>query len=240
MRSLYRTRSAIRSRYRSIAGIVCLLPLGDAAADPYFGVDDCLYSSAGNRQRDVGCDNDRLHLGEEKSIALLLKNLGLDDSQVQFRSCDQTNFKVQYLGSTEASTAGTFRVYYPVDDNLEFEDYFGPITHELAHAAQISQSGGYAGFVSEFDSRRRELGADYLAGVMFSAFRGEISTGAFQHSLDLVGSYDDRKVQFYGCPEERTIAFRLGLFSGFSNERADIDRAHRYFQSVEFGTIVCD
>lgn len=106
----------------------------------------------------------------------------------------------------DSSDNKRFLVRYP---STVKSNYLAPIAHELAHVVQMRNAGSLAALEPQKNSRRIELGADFLAGLAFNASLKSLDSGDFETNLQLAGSY---KVETddHGTPEHRSQAFRRG------------------------------
>lgn len=116
-----------------------------------------------------------------------------------------------------------YLIAYPTNQD---QRYLGPIVHELAHVMQLSSPGGLR---NADDSRKVELGADFIAGLVFQRALQGIDVEAFQHGLALTGLYYESADDGHGSPEARLAAFRWGLNFKLTNDIPDIRAAARNF-----------
>lgn len=181
------------------------------------------------------CTGDPLKLGEDTLVASIMRQLGIDRATVEFNGCPQQKFAVveQFLEGEPAR----YVVRYPLEAG---EEYLAPITHELAHVLQMQSTGGFEATLKavQWQNRRVELGADYLTGLVFSQLQPtspRFNTAQFQHSLSLIGLYDERELEAHGSPEERTAAFRYGFVN--NDGQTQLLPAYDYFQANLFAQI---
>jgi hypothetical protein len=117
-------------------------------------------------------------------------------------------------------------------------DFLAPFTHELAHVLQIEMAGGLKPLQDSLESKRIELGADFLTGIVFSYALKEAGLREFQRNLSLIGLYRDSSSNAHGSPGQRTFAFRRGVFFNFANIGMNVPRAIQEFQEIIYGEIV--
>jgi hypothetical protein len=199
----------------------------------------CLHSFAvgGRALQAVPCrDADPLGLAKNVDIAKVTRALNIRSELVRFRGCDDGLFSTaeeQVSGSSQATTR--YVITYPSGSRT---DFLAPITHELAHVLQIEMAGGLKPLQDSLESKRIELGADFLTGIVFSFALKEAGLGEFQHNLSLMGLYRDSSSNAHGSPTERTSAFRRGVFFDFANVGMNFPRASQYFQANIYGELV--
>ncbi|MFO1219648.1 MAG: hypothetical protein U1E89_14875 [Burkholderiaceae bacterium] len=113
--------------------------------------------------------------------------------------------------------------------------YLAPIVHELAHVMQMRIAGGLAALrASGLDSRQIELGADFLAGFVFSEALRHVDIDEFQNNLSLIGSYYERTDEAHGTPAQRVSAFRIGAVRAPPYHEFDVQTASRYFGANDY------
>ena len=199
----------------------------------------CLHSFAvgGRALQEIPCgDGDPLGLAKNRDLAKVISTLDIRPELIRFRGC-----KDGLYSTAEEHTSGSsevparYVVTYPSDSRVNF---LAPITHELAHVLQIQSAGGLAQLKTSLDSKRIELAADFLTGIVFSHVLPQAGLGEFQHNLSLRGLYRDSSSQAHGSPAERTSAFRRGVFFNFASVGRDFRRASRFFQANIFGELV--
>lgn len=197
----------------------------------------CFYATTtGDDKTPVSlCTGDPLKIGENVLVASIMRRLGIDQSTVEFNGCPQQKFAVieQHFDMEPAR----YVVRYPTEVG---EEYLAPITHELAHVLQMQSAGGFEAALkaAQKQNRRVELGADYLTGLVFSQLQStspRFNTAQFQHSLSLIGLYDESEVEAHGSPEERTAAFRYGYVN--HDRQSELLSAYAYFQANLFAQI---
>ncbi len=100
----------------------------------------------------------------------------------------------------------------------------------------MRNAGGLAALKPLENSRRIELGADFLAGLAFNISLKRLNSGDFETNLQLVGSY---KVEAsdHGAPEHRTQAFRLGSTRMEPYPQLTIIEAMDYWNANDYARI---
>lgn len=133
----------------------------------------------------------------------------------------------------EDNATKRFLVRYPSSVR---SNYLAPIVHELAHVVQMRDAGSLAALNARDNSRRIELGADFLAGLAFNVSLKQLNGGDFETNLELAGSYkvaaDD-----HGLPEQRTQAFRLGSTRLEPYTELTVQEALRYWNANDYARI---
>ena len=81
------------------------------------------------------------------------------------------------------------------------------------------------------------MGADYLAGFVFSRALNHLSLNEFQHSLNLIGLYVESDQNAHGTPEQRTAAFRFGAHVSPSFTDDQIRILNENFQANIYGQL---
>lgn len=162
-----------------------------------------------------------------------MAQLSLDPALVAFQGCENGQFRAE-------SRFADGKQVYLIRYSTSADAILAPVIHELAHVAQMEATGGFEALraQAEGDSRRIELGADYIAGVVFAqiiAESGEIRANDFQNDLNLIGLYYEAAQNAHGTPEERTAAFRYGLKDG--RDGIELSGIHQYFQDEVYGQI---
>lgn len=153
----------------------------------------------------VCADADPLNLASDPDIRKVMKALGVDSGKVRFKGCPGLRF------SAESMVMGSGRQYvitYPVD---AAGTYLAPVTHELAHVLQMEIAGGLTA-LRQTPSKKIELGADFLTGIVFSRELPKAGLDEFQNNLSLSGKYVELEVGAHGRPDQRAAAFRTGAY----------------------------
>jgi hypothetical protein len=175
------------------------------------------------------CGGDSLGVRNQPQILQAARGLTLDFARIRFQACRNHRFST-------AMNEATITINYPADLKAA-TDAIGALTHELAHAYQLTRSGGFAQLRSQLggSTERMELGADFLAGYVFHHYLTGVSRAAFQTSIELSAAYDDAAGLSYGTPEDRTIAFRMGFY--YPGAAKNVEAANVYFQRDGFGSL---
>ncbi len=199
-----------------------------AAAD---GKAQCLYSktpdTAGTALQAAACTNkeDPAGLGGDPDIRKVIAALGLQDVRIRFSGCAHGLFATETTG---LASAPSYRISYPLLPAAQANaagspagnpvgtagrnPYLAPITHELAHVLQLRQKGGRNALLTGRQILSVELAADFIAGIAFKRIEALDSLNSFQQNIALVGLYREREEDAHGTWEQRTWAFRRGVF----------------------------
>lgn len=184
---------------------------------------DCLFSfSQGPLKTPVQpCNGDVAGVAKNPQIQAVMALFGIPQSLVAFKSCPGGRFAVM----PDSALSGYFVVQYPADAHA---NYVAPVTHELGHVFQIRIAGSLEALDSKVNSRKIELGADFLAGMAFNQKLSHLSNLEFETHLKLLGSYE-RKVDDHGNPDQRTQAFRIGFIRNEPYPELSLPQALDYF-----------
>lgn len=168
----------------------------------------CLYGTftQGDQKTPVEpCVGDIKNIKMDPAVLAVLRIFNIPRNTVVFSACPGGRFSAM---PADADDGKRFVVRYP---SAVQSDYLAPIVHELGHVLQMRSAGGLAALNPEINSRRIELGADFLAGLAFNLSLQNLNKGDFETNLELVGSYILKRDD-HGTPEDRTVAFRLGAY----------------------------
>jgi hypothetical protein len=201
-----------------------------SGSDLYSG---CLFSETDGTDFAEGCSADPLKLKDLSEIRQTLNGLKIDPGIVEFIGCHKASF------STRQAPNPTMRAYiirYPILQGSDAVDYIAPLTHELSHVFQIEDFNGMAKLKSQLESKRRELGADYISGIVFKNY-SEVGKIHFQSNMSLIGRYRETPASAHGTPSERNQAFRRGVYIKFDEFKSDLKQAHTFFQDNIYGEI---
>ena len=199
----------------------------------------CLFSTKvdGRAAHPTFCKgDDPLRLAKDANLAKVIRAFDIRPESIQFTGCEGGVFSTaedQFSGSSGATNR--YVITYPSGVK---SDFLAPITHELAHVLQIEMVGNLKRLRDSTESKRIELGADFLTGIAFSHFLEQTSLGDFQHNLSLIGLYLDSSSEAHGSPMERTAAFRRGVFFSFASVSENVRRASQEFQANIYGEII--
>lgn len=228
------------TRHRGWAGaaglaIVIACALGHAPVDAS-GRAACLGSAApGAAGRDeVDCTEDPLQVRRLAAMQAAIRALDLSGAAITFMGCRQTDFHV--LDASPIATRRLYVIYYPVAIQ-DPQSQVAALTHELVHVFQSERAGGMRALVDGAEIRRIELEADFQTGVLFSNAEHVDDLMTFQGNLHLVGSFDHYSPDFHGTPQQRTDAFRFGVFLRFEDYGGDFGRTGAYFLRDIYGTL---
>jgi hypothetical protein len=199
----------------------------------------CLFSTkvGGRAAHPTLCKgDDPLRLAKDGDLAKVIRAFGIRPESILFTGCEGGVFSTaedQFSGSSGATNR--YVITYPSGVK---SDFLAPITHELAHVLQIEMVGSLERLKDRMESKRIELGADFLTGIAFSHFLEQARLGEFQHNLSLIGLYRDSSSEAHGSPMERTAAFRRGVFFTFASVSENFRRASQEFQANIYGEII--
>jgi len=181
-------------------------------------------------------DADPLRLSSDPDVRAVMATLSINPAQVTFHGCESGRF-----ATFEEFTSGITTKYTVTYSDKNPRTYLAPITHELAHIFQMESAGGREKLAAALnrESKRIELGADYLAGIIYGGLlenTGRATANEFQNSIDVGGLYYESVMTAHGTPSQRTAAFRLGLIAGPSI--TDLHAANAHFQEDEYGQVL--
>ena len=201
---------------------------------------DCLYSfTVGDSPAPVAaCGNgDPRGIGEDSRVRRTMEALGIPLGVVTFRGCAGQPFSAS-PDSRRASPGGQYSVTYPSDLSSPMHAMVAPIVHELAHVAQMRNAQGLESLRKNYESRRIELGADFVAGLVFATVLKSADLKDFLLNLNLIGSYRQREVETHGTPDQRSSAFRLGAFLEYPYNELPIRKSEQYFQENDYARVL--
>lgn len=212
---------------------LCLIAGLPAAAFSQDELADCLFAGAGGAvPRD--CQPDPYNIGQDEFVRRAIQAVGLRHDQVLLRGCSRGSFATSPAGGTDQR----YNVSYPLRAGYQPGDYAGAIAHELGHVSQLAQRGSIAELrrALQEDSSRVELGADFLAGVLFRRHMRNPDQGLFEHRLELIGNYRSGSLASHSSSEARTSAFRTGFY--LASAEPNLARLSDRFQRDQFAIIV--
>jgi hypothetical protein len=190
----------------------------------------CLYATlVGEDPRPVMCGADPLQLARDDQVRKLVAAIEVAPESIRFRGCGGDVYAVKLLPE------GGYLVTYPPDVQT---GYIAPIAHELSHIVQIRAAGGWDELSERYSSRRIELGADYLAGILFRRVLPQISRNEFQNHVQLNGLYRERSDRAHGTPMQRTAAFRIGVVGWKERPGITLPEASEDFQENVYARVV--
>ena len=223
---------------RGLIGACLTLALASALAQSgQEAREDCLYASVDGGVPLTPCDDvDPLELGKDPQIAKAIVELGIDATRVRFVGCASENFRVRQDKNPDGRL--TYVIYYPSGVHNVF---LAPTVHELAHVMQMDAAGGAVALHKRFkkdDSKRIELGADFMTGVLFQNVFPDAQMKEFEQNRNLFGQYVELTLTPHGTPEERSTAFARGINATFEPGDRDPKRIHEIFQNRIYGEVV--
>lgn len=219
------------------ASLACLVL---SASD---GRAQCLYSNTpgtpGADPEAATCTNkeDPARLGSDPDIRKLIEALGLQDVRIRFSGCERGLFGADVTG---LASAPSYRISYPLLPAAQGRapgtrtPYLAPISHELGHVLQLRQKGDRNALLAGRQMLSVELAADFIAGIAFKRIGALDALNSFQQNIALVGLYREAREDAHGTWEQRTWAFRRGVFypsepSPLSPQEADDRFVRRLF-----------
>ena len=218
----------------SALGVIALATIGVAPGLAQDTAEHFLFSQQSSAVRPQGCSSDPLGFAQNDSIRRAIDLFGLSGARIKFLGCTTTEFQTSAPPGIDDDDLA-FKIYYPVTDALQPRDYVAPLIHELGHAFQIKQVGSIAE-LKRLESRRIELGADFLAGLVFGK-SGEMKLAQFHASTELIGRYREKSNE-HGTPEQRGYAFRFGVFFEKNHGVMNVEAANAQFQRDDFAKVI--
>lgn len=231
----WKTSLAFRSRFAALlAGGVALAASGVSAAAQEI---DCLFADKPGKPT-RNCSPDPHGIAAHPMTAQLAREVGVSLGQVSFSGCQTADFSVFPLPG--AGTAPRYVIRYPVSAHYTYDAYVGPIAHEFSHIAQLSAAGGLAELRAGLEQSpdRIELGADFIAGIIFRRHVSSLDRAQFQNSMELLGNYEVSGLLSHGTPEARMAAFRGGFY--LNPPPTSLAAAHQMFQDDRYPDLVRD
>ena len=201
-----------------------------AAADD--SVPNCLYGtfSQGDDKTAIGpCGADAKGIGTDPNVLAVMRTFNIPTDVIVFQACPGGRFSAM----PDGNDVKRFLVRYP---STAKANYLAPIVHELAHVVQMRNAGSLAALKPKENSRRIELGADFLAGLAFNMSLKQMNSGDFETNLQLAGSYKI-ETDDHGTPEHRTQAFRLGSTRKEPYPELTILEAMAYWNANDYARI---
>jgi hypothetical protein len=197
-------------------------------------VPDCLNSTRNQEEFELSkhseCTHDIAKLSDYQEVNETEKILGLTSDEITFIGCAAAPFRTRMA---DLDPPFRFEILYTADTSSARLDYVAPILHELGHVYQLKKARSPHKLL-ESPIERRELGADFLAGLA-AAKMGIKNPTLFERTLSLVGSYK-AKSDSHGTPENRTQAFRYGYF--YRPISSSVDSTYSYFQDNLFSQVM--
>lgn len=176
------------------------------------------------------CERDAAGVGSNPKIKAVMALFGIPNDLLAFKSCPGGRFAAM----PDSKRDGHFIVQYPADSHA---NYIAPVVHELGHVFQMRVAGSLEALDPKVNSRKIELGADFLAGLAFNQKLSDLSNQEFETNLKLLGSYE-RKVDDHGKPDHRTQAFRLGHTRDEPYPELSMVQSLEYFYQNQLAVIV--
>lgn len=157
--------------------------------------------------------------------------LGIRLERVRFWGCDKQPFAAF---PDRIDGAGDYVISYPSDYK---GDLTTPLLHELAHIMQMEDEGGQQKLRARFSSIRIELGADYLAGVVYAKLYPEQHINVLAVNLQLTGLYHEKDFNAHGTPSQRDSAFRFGALLKPDQIQSEMSKMSTKFQRDVYGIV---
>ena len=194
----------------------------------------CLFATTvgdGAEEVSVGsCHHpDPLELARNPQVLKLIAAIGVKPELISFSGCPGN------LYALRLEAGGRYVVTYPPEIK---DGFLAPVAHELAHIVQSEAAGGYVKLIERYRSRRIELGADYVAGILFRQVLPEASRNIFQNHVKLKGLYRESLDGAHGTPNQRTSAFRMGVVGRIQKTGAGLAESSEHFQEDIYARIV--
>lgn len=174
------------------------------------------------------CLSDPKQLVADPDVRRIVAALGLDMRTIRFRGCAALPFTANALDGPDS---GTYLVTYAT--NVEQHDMLAVLAHELAHLKQLQ----YAAELQYTSSLQIELGADFVAGLLYGQLFEKRSLMDLQNNLQLLARYRENSSEAHGTPDQRTNAFRTGYYFHFDQFGSDYGRALINFNDAIYGQI---
>ncbi|MEO5692615.1 MAG: hypothetical protein ABIQ72_05790 [Usitatibacter sp.] len=203
-----------------------------ASADQRQISSGCLYAvyKGADKEKVEPCaPGDPSNLASDSKVRAAIKALQLDNVPLRFNGCKSARYS-----AAPDTTPRHYVITYPTSAG---GSHIGPITHELAHVMQMEVAGSLEA-LRQNPSRKIELGADYLTGIVFVQALRDIGYNEFQHNLSLIGLYVELDPNAHGTPSQRTAAFRFGANMKFDEVNRSIHRAHEEFMADVYGQVI--
>lgn len=210
-----------------ITTVMCCVVQATTTEEPW----GCLRAVSGSDNKNiVPCaPGDPLAISRSAQVSAAMAYLGIRPDMVRFNGCEKTHFAT----GMDPLHDGGYLVTYPANEKR----FLAPITHELAHVVQMQLTHPMQQLSTE-DSLKVELGADFVAGIVFSAQFPQLDRSEFQNNVQLAGLYNERGVRDpHGPPSQRVAAFRYGLNFRFREDVPDVRAATLYFKDVLYADI---
>jgi hypothetical protein len=199
------------------------------------GQGGCLYLDNAESAKFSQCAEDPLHLAAQPAIRAAIGALSLSKVPIAFIGCKEAPFFTR-LGRDALTRS--YEIVYPIMQ-VPAETYVPPVTHEVAHVFQSELAGGMANLFLTTRSLQRELGADFLTGVVFKN-ASRVDGATFQTTVALMALYREKDENAHGTPVQRNAAFRSGAYLKFSEFDRDFKRANQEFQDNRYALIAAN
>lgn len=186
---------------------------------------NCLYAMtvSGTPSRQTPCSaGDPIDLANNENIKMATLLLNINMTELNFRGCELGRFSAM----SDDRNDKKFIISYKADK----ERFLAPTLHELSHVLQMKNAGGSVALLKKHPSKRIELAADYMTGIMFSRLFKNMDLKKFEQNILLTGLYFESSELAHGRPDERISAFRLGVFEKKQKEEINMSDIELNFQ----------
>ena len=186
---------------------------------------NCLYAVmvSGTPSRPTPCRaGDPIDLANNENVKMAISLLNISMSDLNFRGCELGRFSAM----PDENNDKKFIISYKTDK----EKFLAPTLHELSHVLQIKNAGGLVSLLKKYPSKRIELAADYMTGIIFSKLFKNMDLKKFEQNILLTGLYLESSELAHGTPDERVSAFRLGVFGKKQKEEMNMSEIELNFQ----------
>jgi hypothetical protein len=190
----------------------------------------CLRATAvgGKAVNPQECLSDPKQLAVNPDVRRIVTALGLDMRAIRFRGCATSPFTAQALDGPDS---GTYLVTYAA--GAAPEDMLAVLAHELSHLKQLQ----HAADLQYTSSLQVELGADFLAGLLYGQLFEKRSPMEFENNLQLLARYWEDSYEAHGTPNQRAMAFRMGYYFKFDQSGSDYGQALINFNDALYGQV---
>lgn len=163
------------------------------------------------------CRADPWNLGGNADVLKLVSALKLDARRLAFRGCASMVFAAHPVGGI-----GADKYLITYSTRAGARDWLPVLAHELAHVRQMHTIAD----MQRLPTLQIELGADFLAGVLYRQIFQARSIMELQNNLELLARYGEST---HGEPHQRNAAFRFGYYLKMEQLDHDYDQALQYF-----------
>jgi len=173
------------------------------------------------------CMSDSLNMARNDDIRRIADALKIDMKQLIFRGCRTSIFSAK-----QDDDSGKYLVTYSTDATPS--EMLAVMAHELAHVRQMMSPETLV----PSTSKQMELGADFVAGLLYGRLFPDRSLMEFQNNLQLLARYNEVDEEAHGTPSQRTSAFRMGVFRNMDEHDSDYGQALAFFYHDLYAPLV--